>query len=215
MVKILDFVFPPPPKVIAEVQACVERGGVVAVPTESFYALAASATNAAAVHRIRVIKQQPSENPILVLVGDQQVVSRLVSEIPASARALMDQLWPGALTLVMPASPRLPLELTAGTQTVGVRQPGDARLRALLRKVGPLTGTSANRSGTPPARTAEAVQQTLGETIDLILDGGPTPGGLPSTLVACGDAVRILRHGPITSRQLRAVLSPLGIQLVG
>ena len=125
----------------------------------------------------------------------------------------MERFWPGPLTLIFSASPLLPEVLTSGTGSVGVRQPAHAGLALLLRQVGPLTGTSANRSGDQPARTAEEVQTTLGSEVDLILDGGPTRGGLPSTIVDTVSPIRLLREGPISRQQIETVLSMAGMAL--
>ena len=123
----------------------------------------------------------------------------------------MNTFWPGPLTLVFPASPRLPTELTAGTGSVGIRQLGIPALTPILQHIGPVTGTSANRSGLPPARTAQEVQAAFDADIDLILDGGPTPGGKPSTIVDTSDPVHLVREGPISREQIHATLATVGI----
>jgi L-threonylcarbamoyladenylate synthase len=125
----------------------------------------------------------------------------------------MDRFWPGPLTIVFPASPHLPAALTAGTGTIGVRLPAQPLLVKLLRATGPLTGTSANRAGASPARTALDVEQNLGSEVDLILDGGPASATLPSTVVEATEVVRLLREGPIGRTVLKAVLAQEGIEL--
>jgi len=194
--------------------ACIVRdGGVIAMPTDSFYALGASVFNERAVHRVRAIKGRREANPILVLIADRSQLDALVSCVPPAAALLMDRFWPGPLTIVLPASPRLPAALTAGTGTVGVRLPALSPLVTLLRATGPLTGTSANRSGVPPARSAREVEESLGADVELILDGGPASAAMPSTVVEATDMVRVIREGPIARTTIETVLSEKGIQL--
>ncbi len=188
----------------------VRHGGVIAMPTDSFYALGACAFDEAAVRRVCAIKGPQARKPILVLIADRTQLAELVARIPPAAEVLMDRFWPGPLTIVFPASPRLPAVLTAGTGTIGVRWPAQATLQRLLRETGPLTGTSANRSGAEPARTAQDVKDTLGGDVDLIVDGGPSPGLLPSTVVETVGAVRVLREGPIRRAAIEAALAEAG-----
>ena len=189
----------------------VRGGGVIAMPTDSFYALGASAFNEAAVRRVCAIKGQREQKPILVLIAERGQLDELVDSVPRAAAVLMDRFWPGPLTIVFPASPRLPVALTAETGTIGVRLPSQPLLAKLLPVTGPLTGTSANRSGAPPARTAAEVERSLGHEVDLILDGGPADVALPSTVVETSGAVRLLREGPIGRAALQAVLEKEGI----
>jgi L-threonylcarbamoyladenylate synthase len=198
---------------IREAARIVRDGGVLAMPTDSFYALVARALDEAAVRRVCAIKGRDGRKPILVLIADRSQLDGLVARVPRAAVVLMDRFWPGPLTIVLPASPRLPAALTAGTGTVGVRLPAQPLLGRLLCAVGPLTGTSANRSGEPPARTAADVERCLGEDVDLILDGGPASAALPSTVVDATGTVRVLREGPIKRAAIDEVLSREGIQL--
>ncbi|MBI5410484.1 MAG: threonylcarbamoyl-AMP synthase [Nitrospirae bacterium] len=191
---------------LEEAASVVLRGGVLAMPTESFYALGVSPFHEAAVQRLCRIKGRPDDKPLLVLIADLTQLDSLVKEVPAGAAVLMKQFWPGPLTIVFPAARSLPASLTAGSGTVGIRQPADPTLRDLLRLVGPLTGTSANRSGEPPAGTAAEVQASLGPDLDLILDGGPTAAGLPSTIVQTAGSIRVLRAGPISREQIEKAL---------
>lgn len=197
-----------------KVAKIIRRGGVIAMPTESFYALGASALDDAAVRRVCAIKGRPDEKPILVLISDRAQLDTLAAEITPAASLVIEQFWPGPLTIIFPASRLLPDVLTAGTGTVGVRQTAYPALVRLLRQAGPLTGTSANRSGQPPARTAEEVRVRLGSVLDLIVDGGQTPGGLPSTIVDTVGPIRLVREGPISRHQLEAALARSGIGLV-
>ncbi|MEK7300671.1 MAG: L-threonylcarbamoyladenylate synthase, partial [Nitrospirota bacterium] len=162
--------------------AClVQAGGVLAVPTETFYGLGVNPFDGAAVARLLSIKGRPDGKPILILIGDQAQLQDLVTDVSPAAQVLMEAFWPGPLTLVFPASARLPKSVTAETGTVGVRHSSHASLAKLLRYTGPLTGTSANRSGEPPVQTAAEVERTIGTLVDVIIDGGSTQGGLPST----------------------------------
>lgn len=211
MAKIRDFPSTLSPSFIEEIQTCLKEGGVLALPTESFYALCARVTHPRGIVRIRAMKGLPVEKPILTLIGDRRDVPDFIGSAPPPAEVLMEAFWPGPLTLILPVSVDISSSLlTGGTHTLGVRQPGDARVCELLKKIGPVTGTSANRSGEPPSRTSSEVQECLGEDVDIILDGGMTPGGSPSTLLSLVGEIRILRKGPITHKHLVRVLDPLG-----
>ena len=190
----------------------LSQGGVIAVPTETFFALAASVRSAPGIQRIRQIKGQPDTKPILVLVSGPEQLPELVAELPPVAHLLIERFWPGPLTLICPAVPQLPDELTAGTGTVAVRQPGMPVLCQLLEATGPVTGTSANRSGAPPACSAAEVDAALGNEVDLIVEG-TTPGTLPSTLLDLTGPVRLLREGPISRTQVADALRSVGLTL--
>ncbi len=200
-------------EIVRELGSVVRANGVVAVPTESFYALGVVPTDATAVARLCRIKGERHNKPILVLIGDRAQLDGLVAGIPPAAQALMDRFWPGPLTIIFPALPSLPAFLTAGTDSVGIRLTAHPLLAAVLRRVGPLTGTSANRSGQPPLQTAQAVRDELGADIDLILDGGPTPGGLPSTVVDARGPIVVVREGRVSRAELAAVLDHAGLRL--
>lgn len=202
-----------PPDRLTEVAAVLRNHGVVAVPTESFYALGASPTDAEAVRRVRRIKGREDAKPILVLVGDLAQAESLAGEIDVAARHLMMRFWPGPLTVIVQAASGLPVELTAGRGTVGLRHMGHPVLARLLRSIGPLTGTSANRSGEPPARSARDVDSRLGRDVDLILDGGETSGGAPSTIVDTVNGLRLLREGAVPRVEIAAALAEAGLQL--
>jgi L-threonylcarbamoyladenylate synthase len=187
-------------------------GGIVALPTDTVYGIACRLDAQGGVERLFAAKERPPEKAIMVLVDDVEQVAGLVEVNPA-ARALRG-LWPGGMTLVLPVRPgaALPGALTAGTETLGVRVPDHPAPRFLARAVGPIPTTSANRSGEREARSAGDVVVTLGSRIDLVLDGGPSPGGVPSTVVDCGAArPRILRAGAIPSATIAAALDAAGI----
>ncbi len=191
----------------------VMDGGVVAIPTESYYGLAVNPFDPRAIERLYRIKGRPDGKPLLVLIGARDQLPPLVPAVSQTAAILMEAFWPGPLTLVFDAHPSLPSSLTAGTATIGVRLTGHARLRALLAETGPLTGTSANRSGAPAPQTAQDVETIFGTQLALILDGGRTPGGPPSTVVdgRDRDCVRVLREGAISRQILANVLQTHGI----
>ncbi len=181
---------------VARAIAALRRGEVVAYPTETFYGLGVDAFDAAALERVRALKGR-AEKAISVLIDGEAMLARLCAEVPARARALMARHWPGALTLALPARPGLPEALVADG-CIAVRQSPHPIARALVAGFGgPVTTTSANRSGEPPATTAAAVRAALADGCHL-LDGGVTAGGAPSTLARVrGDTVEILRAGAV------------------
>lgn len=179
--------------------AVLRSGGTVAFPTESFYGLGAHALAPEAVRRVFRIKGRPESKPVLVLVDSVERALALAVDPGPGARELMARHWPGPLTLVLHATAAVPVEVTAGTGTVGVRVPGHAVALGLVRAAGlPVTAPSANPSGGPPPVRAEEVVRGLGGEIDFILDGGTTAGGAGSTVADCTVwPPRILRQGPI------------------
>ena len=196
-----------------QVAPVIRRGGLVAIPTETFYGLGVNPFDSRAVDRLRAVKGREDAKPILVLVGSVNDVPSFVEHVPPAASILIEAFWPGPLTILFPARPSLPLALTAGTGLVGMRLSSCRPLCEVLMRVGPLTGTSANRAGAAPARTAEAVQQALGDAVDLILDAGPAPGGLPSTVVDAHESLRIVREGAIARSVIEARLRQRGFSL--
>jgi len=176
----------------------LRRGGLVAYPTETFYGLGALASDAQAVSRVAAVKGRPDGKPLPLLAADLAAVEA-VALLGPLARRLAGRLWPGALTLVVPARPGLPPEIVAGTGAVGIRIPGSELARALARSAGgPIVSTSANLSGEPPVSRAADLAPALRARLDAVLDAGSTPGGLPSTVVAVEEeAVRLLRAGVV------------------
>ena len=196
-----------------EVSHVLERGGRVAIPTETFYGLGVNPFDETALQGLSAVKRRPDEKPILVLVSSPRDLASFAEHVPSSAAALMDVFWPGPLTLLFPAKSSIPSSLTAGTGRVGVRLSSCRPLRVLLERVGPLTGTSANRAGAPPAQTARAVAEAFGADVDVIIDAGSTPGGLPSTIVEADETVRIVREGAIARTAIEEALQARGISL--
>jgi len=189
----------PDVRAIAAAAAVVEAGGLVAFPTESFYGLGADALDSDAVARVFEVKGRPEHKALRVLVDSIDMAAGLAARVSDGARALMARYWPGPLTLVLEAAARVPVGLTGGGSTIGVRMPGHAVARALVRSAGrPITAPSANPSEAPPALTAAAVREYFEGRVELILDGGPTAGGAGSTVADCTVwPPRILRQGPV------------------
>ncbi|GAA0294267.1 L-threonylcarbamoyladenylate synthase [Sphingomonas oligophenolica] len=189
---------------IAEAAALIAAGGVVAVPTETVYGLAADATESRAVAGVYAAKGRPSFNPLIVHVLDR-AAAETIAVFDDAAGALADAFWPGPLTLVLPLRPGAGIAplVTAGLDTIAIRVPRHRAMRALLAATGkPLAAPSANASGAISPTLAEHVTASLGGRIPLIIDDGATEAGLESTIVMTGDGVRILRPGPITEEAL-------------
>ncbi|HUJ78769.1 MAG TPA: L-threonylcarbamoyladenylate synthase [Nitrospiria bacterium] len=189
-----------------EAGRCLARDGIIAFPTESFYGLGVMATSAAAVERLFTVKRRPADQPVPVIVTDRHQVTQLIETVPELAERLMARFWPGPLTLVMAARATVPSRLTGGTGRLGVRQPGLPLPALIAAAVGPITATSANRSGAPPATTAQTVESVFHDEIECILDGGPSPGGAPSTVLDLTvSPPRLVRPGRISRERLLAV----------
>ena len=190
----------------------LQRGGLVGIPTETFYGLGVNPFDRTAVDHLCAVKGREGK-PILVLVDSRKDLASFVEHVSPAASILMETFWPGPLTIVFPARSSVPFALTAGSGQIGVRLSSCQPLREVLNRVGPVTGTSANRAGAPPARTAHEVEEELGEDVEVIVDAGPTPGGLPSTVVEADDSLRIVREGVITREALEAALRGGGFSL--
>ncbi len=170
--------------VIQEAVGLLQARAVLAVPTETFYALAVNPFREDALARLFALKERSPAKPVLLLVSSREMLLQVARKVPELAGRLMDRFWPGPLTLILPARAGLPGLLTGGTDTIGVRRPRqDVTLRLVTALGFPVTGTSANRAGRPPLTRAADVAAEFGEGVDLILDAGPCPGGLPSTIV--------------------------------
>jgi L-threonylcarbamoyladenylate synthase len=199
---------------IAEAARCLAAGGLVAFPTETVYGLGADAGNGAAVARLYAAKGRPSFNPLIAHVADGAAARRL-ARLDAIAERLAARFWPGPLTLVLPRAPECPVaELaTAGLDSVAVRVPAHPVARALLQAFGgPVVAPSANRSGHVSPTTAAHVLADLRGRVDLILDGGPAPVGVESTIVACLGAPLLLRPGGIPRTEIERELGgPLAV----
>jgi L-threonylcarbamoyladenylate synthase len=195
------------PDAVEQALLILRGGGLVAFPTDTVYGVGALAFDGAAVESIYAAKDRPIEKAIPVLIADLADLDKVAVEIPAMARILAAHFWPGPLTLIVPKRPGLP-EAVSATDTVAVRIPDHPVARALLRAAGPMAVTSANLSGQASPTDAEEVMRQLGGRIPLVIDGGVTPGGIPSTLVDClGADPIILREGPLTKAQILSALT--------
>jgi L-threonylcarbamoyladenylate synthase len=189
---------------IAELTA----GGLVAMPTDTVYGVGVALYAKDGLQRLFAAKDRPLDKAIVLLCSDVEQAGS-VGILSTAARTLAEHFWPGGLTLVLPQRPEagLPAVLTGGVATIGVRVPDHECPRAIASVLGPLPVTSANLSGGPDSRDAAAVMDQLGDRISLILDGGATRGGTPSTVVDCsGDVPRILRAGAISADAIEAAL---------
>ena len=189
------------------------ENGLIALPTESFYGLAVDPFNEQALVKLWQVKGRSKGKPVLVLIGEGAQLNPFVRNIPPAATVLMNAFWPGPLTIVFPAALGLSDAVTAGTRSVGIRFSAWQPLCELLQRVGPVTGTSANREGMPPPTTAEEVRHYFGDALNLIVDAGPTPGGLPSTVIDVQGPIRIIRDGAIDREDIVAQLAAHGLSL--
>lgn len=172
----------------------VAAAGTILLPTETFYGLGTDPRRPEGVDRVYVAKGRPSDLALPVLCADWQQVQSLVN-VAEEFRVRLSRIWPGALTVILPSHDRLPV---SPTKTLAVRIPGHAMLRAVLYRTGPLTGTSANHHGRPACVEAAQALESMALAPDLVLDGGATAGGIPSTLVdLVGDHPRVVRQGPV------------------
>lgn len=195
-------------KAIQEAAAILQRGGLVAFPTETVYGLGADATNPRAVAGIFLAKGRPADNPLIVHIATWEDFLALAAEVPPQAADLAELFWPGPLTMVVRRSPKIPDAVTAGLETVGIRMPAHPVALAMLRVAGvPVAAPSANRSGSPSPTRGEDVLVDLDGRIDLLLDAGPTGVGLESTVLDLTTPVpTILRPGGVTREELGRVL---------
>ncbi|MEK6581884.1 MAG: L-threonylcarbamoyladenylate synthase [Nitrospirota bacterium] len=186
----------------------LKKGGIIAFPTETFYGLGVKSDMEDSLIRLYELKKRPVKKPMPLIIGSRKLLSSLVASTSNAAAALMDKFWPGPLTIILDAKKRVSRYLTVGTGMVAVRIPGESFALQLAKEAGfPITGTSANISGMPPAEDAEAVIKYFGDRIDLIIDGGKTPGNLPSTIVDATEGdIKILRKGAVSYSDIKDLL---------
>ena len=204
---------PDGPAAHAEAIALLRAGGIVAVPTDTVYGIAADMALPDAIERLFAAKQRPPEKAVAVLLADAAQADGLGALSPAAA-VLARRFWPGGMTLVLPVRPeaRLPRVLAGGAPTIGVRVPDHPTPRAIAAVLGPLPTTSANRSGEADARDAREILERLGDSLAMVLDGGPVRGGPASTVVDCTlEWPSILREGAIPSAGIAAALAEAGL----
>lgn len=180
-------------------QACsiLRNGGLVIAPTETFYGIIADAWSRKAVDRLVTLKEREFGNPIPLIAGDTIIVSKSVATVPPLFKALADEFWPGPLTLVLKAAKGFPDGITAGTDSIGIRVPSQSPALDLAKFLrGPLTATSANFPGRPPARSIRQLDEELVRSVDLVIDGGWTRGVQPSTVLnLTTDPPELIRSG--------------------
>ncbi len=188
--------------------AALRAGEAVVFPTETFYGLGVDACSKKALERLFAIKQRDPTKPVGLIIADLEVAREVAAEIPPIARKLAERFWPGPLTIVLPARASLAAELLGPTGGVAVRVSSNPIAHALARSFGrPITATSANLSGQPPARTIEQAREAFGDKVAVYVDGGYLDAELASTVVSLeNDELRIWRHGAISERALREAL---------
>jgi L-threonylcarbamoyladenylate synthase len=200
-------------RAITSAAAAVKNGGLVVLPTDTVYVVGADAFNSTAVSALLAAKGRGRDMPPPVLVGSTRAASALVEDLGPWGQQLIDEFWPGGLTIVCRAQRTLNWDLGDAKGTVAVRMPQDQVTLDLLRETGPMAVTSANLTGKPAATTAEQAREQLGDAVAVYLDGGPSAGGQASTIVdLTGDVPRLLRQGAISIGRLREIA---GVRAVG
>ena len=199
-----------PPQLLEQVRAGIallREAGIVAFPTDTLYGLGADFSSSSAVQRVIEIKGRDEQMGLPLLLSDPGDLSLVARDVPEAVWTLAEHFWPGALTLLVPRSPTVPDLVTGGRDSVAVRLPDHPVPRALALGLGrPITGTSANLSGQAAALTAEQVRAQLGAAVDLVIDGGHVPQGLPSTILdATGPVMKLLRQGAVSLAAIRSV----------
>jgi len=201
-----------PAEILEQVKKCaavMRAGGIAAYPTDTVYGLGADVYNVGAVAKIFAAKRRPLDLPLPVLIADISQLDKLTANIPPSAKQLMDKFWPGALTIIFDKAAAFDSPALASGGKVAIRMPGHAvTLRLITEAGGPIVGTSANLHGLPSTLTAAEVRTQLGSAVDFILDGGPCPGGVESTVVdVTVNPPAILRTGAISEKELMEFFS--------
>ena len=192
---------------LAAAANAVRAGGLVVLPTDTVYGIGADAFDSNAVAALLAAKGRGRDMPVPVLVGSWSTVDGLVMSVPQQARALIEAFWPGGLSIVLPQAPSLSWDLGDTRGTVNLRMPLHPVALDLLREVGPMAVSSANRTGQPPAATAAEAQEQLGDSVSVYLEGGPSAESVPSTIVDLTQShPRVLREGAVPMDDLAEVL---------
>lgn len=199
---------------IAAAAVAVQQGKLVVFPTDTVYGIGADAFDPASVRRLLAAKGRGRDMPPPVLVSAPTTLDALAVGVPSYARALVAELWPGPLTLVCRQQPSLQWDLGDTRGTVAVRMPDHEVALEVLARTGPMAVSSANLTGKDAATDADQAEEMLGEAVEVLLDGGPTPGSAPSTIVdATGETGRVLRLGAVSVERLNEILAPLGSRI--
>jgi Sua5/YciO/YrdC/YwlC family protein len=203
----------PNEKSLEKAAQIIKNGGIVAIPTETVYGLAANALDGYAVSKIFIAKGRPQDNPLIVHVAEKNDIFKLISVLPSKAEILINKFWPGPLTVILPKSDLLPDEVTAGLDSVAVRMPNNNFARQIIKLAGvPLAAPSANRSGSPSPTCAKHVIHDMDGKIDAIVDGGPCSIGVESTVMSfLGEIPVLLRPGSISAEEITATIGKLEI----
>ena len=200
---------------ISAATLAVQRGELIVIPTDTVYGVGADAFDPASVRRLLAAKGRGRDMPPPVLVSTPTTLDALAVGVPQYARKLVEELWPGPLTLVCKQQPSLQWDLGDTRGTVAVRMPDHPVALEVLARTGPLAVSSANRTGMAAATDADAAESMLGGSVEVYLDGGATPGPVPSTIVdATGPTGRVLRQGAVSLDRLNEVVAPLGVTIV-
>ena len=194
--------------VFANARTVLLAGGVIAFPTDTFYGLGVDPFNREAVNKVFELKGREKNKPLILLISSRVQLETMVKEITPAHSALIHKFWPGPLTLLFKPGSVIPENVSAGSNRIGIRQPGNTMTRNLISALGkPITAPSANLAGESPPITAKQVQQSFGNRVDLIFDGGTCQGGRPSTLVdAVEMPVRLVRQGVIAFSEIEMAL---------
>ncbi len=195
------------PRALSRAQNALQNGNLAAFPTDTVYGVGVMVSNTAGIDRLYEIKDRDRSKAIAILVADPSQLSLLTQDLNDNARRLAEHFWPGALTLVVSRHPQLPQNLSP-LPTIGIRMPDYFFAQELMKLCGPLATTSANLSGQPDSQSAADVLTQIGRHIELLIDGGRAPGGVPSTVVDCTQPEPvILRQGTIDAEAIRAALA--------
>lgn len=196
---------PPDPDLIEEVATRLLEGGIAVLPTDTVYGLCAAVESEAGLARVFEIKGRDQTKAIPIFIGDLSQ-ARSVAKFNAEAERLVTAFWPGALTLVLERRHGITWDLGGDPETVGIRWPESRFLSELCLRAGPITGTSANLTGVPESKTVGEAVSAFGDTVDVYVDGGPSAGAIPSTIVRLTGAPEVLRAGAIPASEILALL---------